>query len=135
MQFIEWKDSYNIGVKEIDNQHRGLFELIGKLATSRAYEPVGKYFLLTLTKFAEYAQVHFSTEERYMDDAQYPKMAEHRQEHELFLERLSLMTQQVEQKEPGSEEKALDFLKEWYLGHILGADRDLEQWFRVKGPR
>ena len=28
MPFLEWKDSYNIGVKEIDNQHRGLFDII-----------------------------------------------------------------------------------------------------------
>ena len=31
MPFLEWKDAYNIGVKEIDNQHRGLFDIIDKL--------------------------------------------------------------------------------------------------------
>ena len=46
MQFLEWKDSYNIGVKEIDNQHRGLFDIISKLFTSQLYEPDGKYFFV-----------------------------------------------------------------------------------------
>ena len=133
MPFLEWKDSYNIGVKEIDNQHRGLFDLISKLFTSRLYEPDGKYFLLTLDKFVEYAQVHFATEERYMQEAQYPKFAEHQREHELFIEQVSKLIQDVEKKEPDIENKTLDFLKEWYLAHILGTDRDLEKWFQETG--
>ena len=133
MEFLEWKDSYNIGVKEIDNQHRGLFDLISKLFTSRLYEPEGKYFFLTLNKFVEYAQVHFSTEERYMQEAQYPKFAEHQREHELFIAQVSKLVQDVENMEPNIETKTIDFLKDWYLAHILGTDRDLEGWFQTKG--
>ena len=109
MEFLEWKDSYNIGVKEIDNQHRGLFDLISKLFTSRLYEPEGKYFFLTLNKFVEYAQVHFSTEERYMQEAQYPKFAEHQREHELFIAQVSKLVQDVENMEPNIETKQLIF--------------------------
>jgi hemerythrin len=133
MAFIEWKDSYCIGVKELDNQHRGLFDLISKLFNSRLYEPDGKYFFLTLNKFIEYAQVHFSTEERYMQEAQYPRFVEHQNEHELFIAQVSRMAQDVEDREPDSENKTLDFLKNWYLNHILETDRDLEKWFLAKG--
>ena len=133
MPFLEWKDTYNIGVKEIDNQHRGLFDLISKLFNSRLYEPDGKYFILTLNKFVEYAQVHFSTEERYMQEAHYPMFAEHQNEHELFIEEISKLARDAENKEPDIENKTLDFLKNWYIAHILGADRDLEKSFQAKG--
>jgi hemerythrin len=133
MPFLEWKDSYNIGVKEIDNQHRGLFDIISKLFTSRLYEPEGKYFFLTLNKFVEYAQVHFSTEERYMQETQYPKFVEHKREHELFIAQVSKLVQDIEKNEPDIENKTLEFLKDWYLAHILGTDRDLEKWFQTKG--
>jgi hemerythrin len=133
MPFLEWKDTYNIGVKEIDNQHRGLFDIISKLFTSRSYEPDGKYFFLMLNNLIEYAQVHFATEERYMLEAQYPKSAEHRREHELFIARISQLVQNIETKEPDIEDKILGFLKDWYLAHILGTDRDLEKPFRAKG--
>jgi hemerythrin len=133
MPFLEWKDSYNIGVKEIDIQHRGLFDIISKLFTSRTYEPDGKYFILTLSKFLEYAQVHFSTEERYMEEAVYPKLVEHRNEHESFLTEAAQFVQTVERKEQGAEDRTLEFLKNWYLSHILGTDRDLEKWFQAKG--
>jgi hemerythrin len=133
MPFFEWIDSYNIGVKEIDIQHRGLFDIISKLFTSRTYEPDGKYFILTLSKFLEYAQVHFSTEERYMEESMYPTRAEHRNEHERFLTEAAQFVQTVERKEPGAENRTLEFLKNWYLNHILGTDRDLEKWFQAKG--
>jgi len=133
MPFLEWKDTYNIGVKEIDNQHRGLFDIISKLFTSRLYEPDGKYFFLMLKNFIEYTQVHFATEERYMQEAQYPKFAEHQREHELFIAQVSKLVQDIEKKKPDIENKTLDFLKDWYLAHILGTDRDLEESFRTKG--
>jgi hemerythrin len=133
MPFLEWKDTYNIGVKEIDNQHRGLFDIISKLFTSRLYEPDGKYFFLMLNNFVEYTRVHFATEERYMQEAQYPKFAEHRREHELFIAQVSQLVQDIEKKEPDIEDKILGFLKDWYLAHILGTDRDLEESFRIKG--
>jgi len=78
------EDSYNIGVKEIDIQHRGLFDIISKLSATRRFETEGQYFLATLDKLVEYAKIHFSTEERYMREAQYPKLAEHQKEHRLF---------------------------------------------------
>ncbi|RPI06140.1 MAG: hypothetical protein EHM64_03950 [Ignavibacteriae bacterium] len=133
MQFLEWNDTYNIGVKEIDNQHRGLFDIISKLFTSRMVEPDGKYFFLTLNKFAEYAQVHFSTEERYMQEAQYPKFEEHQREHNLFIAQVLQYVREVQNKKPDIENKTLVFLKEWYLAHILGTDRDLEIFFKTKG--
>ena len=133
MPFLEWKDSYNLGVKEIDNQHRGLFDIISKLFTSRSYDSDGKYFFLMLNKFVEYAQVHFTTEERYMQEAQYPKFAEHQHEHELFIAQVSRLIQDVEKKEPETEDKTLYFLKDWYIAHILGTDRDLEKTLQAKG--
>jgi hemerythrin-like metal-binding protein len=68
-----------------------------------------------------------------MREAQYPKFAEHQREHELFIAQVSQLLQNVEKKEPDIENKTLDFLKNWYLAHILGTDRELEEPFRAKG--
>jgi hemerythrin-like metal-binding protein len=133
MPFLEWSDDYNIGVKEIDNQHRGLFDIISKLFTSRQYEPEGKYYFLTLNKLIEYARIHFATEERYMREAGYSKLAEHKQEHIQFLTEVTKLLHSLEKKEPAVENKILDYLKNWYMTHILGTDRDYQQALRSKG--
>ena len=68
-----------------------------------------------------------------MQEADYPKFAEHRNEHELFIAQLLKIVHDIENKEPNIEDKTLNFLKDWYLAHILGTDRDLEKPFRAKG--
>jgi hemerythrin len=133
MQFIEWKDAYNIGVKEIDIQHRGLFDIINKLSKADRFEPEGKYFFMTFHKLIEYARIHFATEERYMKEAEYPRLAEHRQEHTQCLAELSEMALDLEKKKSGMENKILDYLKVWYSSHILGTDRDYMESLKAKG--
>jgi hemerythrin len=135
MQFLEWKETYNIGIKEIDNQHRGLFDLISKLSTTQRYETTGQYFLATLNKLVEYARIHFATEERYMREAQYPALAEHQQEHRLFFPEVEKLMNDLERKQPDIQQKILDFLKEWYMSHILGTDRDYQKTLIEKGFR
>jgi hemerythrin len=133
MQFLEWNETYNIGIKEIDNQHRGLFDLISKLSTTQRYETSGQYFLATLNKLVEYARIHFDTEERYMREAQYPKFIEHQKEHSLFFPEVEKLMKDLEQKRPDIQHKILDFLKDWYMSHILGTDRDYQKALNDKG--
>jgi hemerythrin-like metal-binding protein len=133
MPFLEWEDTYNIGVKEIDIQHRGIFDIISRLFTSRNFKTEGKYFLATLHQFIDYTKIHFVTEERYMRDAQYSKFIEHQQEHTEFIIELMKLVHSCENKEPDIEQNILDFLKAWYLKHILGTDRDLQKALLDKG--
>jgi hemerythrin len=133
MQFLEWEDTYNIGVKEIDIQHRGLFDIISRLFRSRNYKTEGKYFFATLTQFIDYTKIHFATEERYMREAEYPKIVEHQQEHTEFMIEVMKLARDCENKEPDIEQKILDFLKTWYMKHILGTDRDYQKAFIDKG--
>jgi hemerythrin len=133
MQFLEWEDTYNIGIKEIDIQHRGLFDIISRLFTSRNYKTEGKFFFATFNQFIDYTKIHFATEERYMRDAEYPKLIEHQQEHTEFIIEVMKLAHDCEKKEPGIEQKILDFLKNWYMDHIIGTDRDYQKTLLEKG--
>jgi hemerythrin len=133
MQFLEWEDTYNIGVKEIDIQHRGLFDIISKLSASRRYETEGKYFFAMLNQLVDYTKIHFATEERYMQEAQYPKLVEHQREHTVFMTEVMKLVRDCEKKEPDIQQKILNFLKDWYMVHIMGTDRDYQKAFMDKG--
>jgi hemerythrin len=133
MQFLEWEDSYNIGVKEIDIQHRGLFDIISKLSATRRFETEGRYFLAMLHQLVDYTKIHFATEERYMREAQYPKLVEHQQEHTVFITELMKLLHEFEKKEPDIQQKILNYLKVWYMEHIMGTDRDYQKSLKDKG--
>jgi len=133
MEFVEWKESYNVGVKEIDIQHRGLFDLVNKLTKTNDYDPEGRYFLLTFIEFIDYARLHFNTEERYMQEASYSRFEEHKQAHIDFLAIMKSYLEKLEKKQRNMENEILDYIKKWYSSHILGFDRDYIEVFRAKG--
>jgi hemerythrin-like metal-binding protein len=133
MTFLEWKESYNLGIKEIDNQHRGLFDLISKLSTTKYFEHDEKYFFATLNTLVKYAELHFATEERYMAQASYAQAEEHHQEHEKFLKEIMRLAEELEQKTPNLQSQILTFLHDWYLKHILGDDKNYVASLKAKG--
>lgn len=133
MAFLDWNDSYNIGIREIDIQHRGLFDIISKLSRTQRYEPDGAFFRATLHTLIDYARVHFATEERYMKEAGYPGLIEHQREHRLFFPEIQKFMDALERNEPDIHQKILEYMRQWYLSHILGTDRDYQKSLLEKG--
>ena len=39
---LEWQEEYNIGVEEIDKEHRRLFKIINKLMTASSENEIGR---------------------------------------------------------------------------------------------
>ncbi len=133
MEFIDWNDTYNCGIKEIDNQHRGLFDLISKLHDTKSVYENDKYFIATYNLFAKFARIHFATEERYMLDAEYSNFIAHKKSHDNFLIKLEKFTNDLSEPTQEIHSTILNFLKEWYIEHILRMDRDYIESLQKKG--
>lgn len=85
---IEWRDSFNIGVEEIDRAHKALFSIVRKLIdlskddmgspkSRRACEEGIKYF-------HNYVIEHFSQEEEYMRSINYKHFQAHKRRHDIM---------------------------------------------------
>ncbi|MDP1830944.1 MAG: bacteriohemerythrin [Geothrix sp.] len=124
MAHIQWKDRYSIHFREIDAQHRGLLDLLNELIDLLGDrcdpQPVARIF----HALCDYALTHFSSEERYMQAAGYPKLEEHRQEHAAFVARVLELSQAYDPGDPQLVDQTLEFLKHWYLDHIIKSDQD-----------
>lgn len=111
MAHIQWKDRYNINFREIDAQHHGLLDLLDKLIDlmegRRKPEQVEHLF----RALGDYAATHFSSEERYMQAARYPKLAQHRQEHAAFVARVAELSLNFDPHDRRVVDATLDFLK------------------------
>jgi hemerythrin len=82
-----WGPHLEIGVPEIDAQHREVVEAALDLvaALSMAQGDVADRILEVL---AHHVLVHFETEERWMRQTRYPRVREHVAKHDLFIARL-----------------------------------------------
>ena len=94
MPFIEWKDTYSIGVESLDEDHRHLVDLVNELHAgitrnhSRGdFEAVVdelQTLLHVLDELINYAIDHFALEEECMLEHAYPGYSEMKQAHQQF---------------------------------------------------
>jgi hemerythrin-like metal-binding protein len=131
MTFVEWTSDLSVGVKEIDDQHKKLFEL-----TNEAYEKKGekKGINEIFNGLMEYIRVHFTTEEDFFTKCGYDKAEEHIQEHLQFIEDVLDFKKRFDDDDDIIDE-FLNFLKEWWVHHLKVVDHQYVENFKACGLR
>ncbi len=125
MTELIWTDDYSVGDGTIDNDHRGLFAAVNELEqaanTGAGPDEVGRIVVYLV----RYVNEHFQREERLMHDCGYPDIAEHRDRHRQFSQKVYAI-EQIHRVDPESINLAelVEFLRGWLVRHILGSDRD-----------
>lgn len=122
---IQWKDTYSVGIKAIDDQHKGLINMTNDLFLSclKGDEAARTFFKKVIHNAVEYIKVHFDTEEKIMRKIKYPEFAAHKKEHENFVAEVLLRVKDFEEGRKFVPNVFARFLKEWVLGHIAMSDK------------
>ncbi len=123
MGLFTWKDIYSVGVDEIDKQHQQLFDIANRF--HYAYENKSETQVLgsIFSELVMYTQKHFEDEERLMREHKFPDFDAHKSNHDKLVKLVSWYVEQFEAGQDGIEETAMNFIKTWLNGHILGMDR------------
>lgn len=125
-QFI-WQDYYNIGVPDIDREHRKLFGIMGKLLAFSEDETKCQWVCQEGIKyFKEHALKHFAEEEVYMATIGYSGYEMHRRLHDTFRKKTLPEIEAELQKTNYSQDAVQHFLgvcAGWLIGHTLTEDR------------
>jgi hemerythrin len=123
MGAVEWDERYSVGVRELDEQHKQMFEMLDGLFESMDTVMNSRTVSEVLAGLKKYALVHFETEERYMSECGYPDMENHKWEHEQFKKKVdSLCSDRAASPELVLTD-ILDFLYTWLTNHILSCDK------------
>lgn len=125
---LEWQEEYNIGVEEIDKEHRRLFKIINKLMTASSEN--GDNYQRTCQEgikfFRGHTLKHFADEELYMATMGYEGLERHKKIHKGFREdTLPALEQELEQDGYSQEaiEHFLGVCTGWLIGHTLTEDQ------------
>ena len=86
---VKWKSSYSVKVKEIDSQHKRIFQIINKLHEGIQKKGLKNIIKEILDELLDYSIYHFETEERYFDMYNYELTDEHKKEHESFKKKIN----------------------------------------------
>jgi hemerythrin len=133
MAFIEWNDSYSVGVNEIDMQHQKLVGMINDLHDAMRMGK-GKDVLGEIIKgLVGYAVTHFQTEEKYFDQFGYPEAGSHKGEHSAFTQKVAEFKAGFDAGKLALSITVMDFLSNWLRNHIKGVDKKYSLFFNEKG--
>ncbi|HLP16074.1 MAG TPA: bacteriohemerythrin [Bacteroidota bacterium] len=133
MAHLIWNESYSVGCREIDLQHKGLLDLVNKIYDLDPNVVSKAEIFATLNALVKYAQTHFATEERILRAHHYPHFDEHHKEHEAFIMDVFRFAERLEKKDPNIHRKIVDYIRNWYTVHILGMDRGYKEFLASKG--
>lgn len=129
-----WTPALSVGDDKLDNQHKQLLEQVNALLDALAGGQNNLIVIEQVLKFLDqYIDEHFVDEERYMEEHQYPRLAEHRALHAQFIERYTHMKERIYTFE-SVDGMLIDLeahLGRWWIDHIGGADKDYAEYVRV----
>ena len=119
---IQWNPKYSVGNPVIDKQHHALVEIINELyfAFQRGerdldLEPIYK-------RLAKYTIAHFTYEERLLRDSNYPDLEDHLKLHQEMKEKAAQFNKSSQYSDENTTQELFDYLKKWWLSHILADD-------------
>ena len=123
MALINWDVSYSVKVKRCDADHRKLFYLINALHEAMKYGKGSTIIAKIVRELESYTQTHFLAEEALLQRAQYPKLDDHRAQHQKFVAQVEEFRAGLESGGIGKSIEVLEFLKDWLAKHINHTDK------------
>lgn len=131
----EWDETCSVGVKELDEQHKKLFDLIGEIENMSLQGDYKAAIYLALDELMEYVMIHFQTEESYMKSAEYPEFDAHLKKHQKISEDVNTRVNYMMNKDLTALDLVMihNFLAEWLRSHILEEDQGYKAYVQHLG--
>lgn len=130
----EFPEELKTGIDELDRQHMTLFLMIDDI-DHHTKNDSDEHYISDLVHFLKsYVDVHFKTEESYMEKAKYPHMAEHKKIHDAFIEEVETLYKNL--SDPIAkitiEEETIDTIKSWIINHVKHTDINMATYLKEK---
>ena len=124
---FEMKEEYYLGISEIDNEHKKLFEIAEEayaLLNDEFVTDKFDYIVKILGDLKDYTIFHFENEEKYMESIEFKKLFSHKIEHQEFIKKLNQLDwEEIEKDQDKAILEILNFLNDWLVNHILFTDK------------
>jgi len=131
--FIPWGPDLELGIPEIDAQHRTLVDLANRLYGDLRRAKRGEQARRAVAELFAYSATHFADEEAFFSRFNFPRLEDHRAAHAAFTARAAEFEDRLASGSPADTVEILGLLKSWIRRHIAREDRELVRIARRAG--
>lgn len=122
MALLVWQERYSVGIREIDEQHKQLINLINELNNAMLAGKGKEAVLPVLTKLSSHCVTHFNNEERLFETHAYPDAADHKEKHNKLTAEVNVLIDGVKSGKNKISIEVMRFLITWLDKHIMETD-------------
>lgn len=133
MAYLEFGPEHEVGIAEVDKQHRKLFEMLSDLHTATVNGEEQSALTAILDDMVEYTVYHFKTEEDLYVKYDFPGYEEHKRVHDELTAQAVELQNQFREGSATISFDLLDFLHDWLVTHTTGLDREMGPFLKSKG--
>lgn len=135
MALVTWKEIYAVNITDVDNQHKHLVSLINSLHDAMTVGKGKDVLGGILNEVVEYTLYHFSTEEKYFDQYNYPESELHKKQHKDLVAEVAALQNKYNAGEKVLTLDVMNFLRDWLHDHIVGSDKLFGPYLIDKGVK
>ncbi|MCP4671462.1 MAG: hemerythrin family protein [Desulfobacula sp.] len=119
---MEWESKYSVGIEEIDNHQKKMFELFNELIDKKELKLETKEYINMIARINEYSRLYFSIEEKLLKKNGYPDFGEHAIAHRQFTKSFISLRREIAEDVENLSYDVIDELRNWMINHILTFD-------------
>ena len=123
MQLLVWENRFSVGIREFDQHHKILFEMINSLIIAKEEKSDIEVVRRTMEQLQNYTIFHFAAEESMMEYFEFEGVEDHALEHQTLLDEVNEFRARLDAHDDVSIDEVLNFLARWLLDHTLGMDQ------------
>jgi len=127
-----WNSKFELGVPEVDDQHRLIFALANDLHEAGSDPDNGDLIESVLIEMSTYVDEHFGDEEAMMFEMGYPAYEEHCQIHQEMQAKVRDLVKRYERDEVRAGELHV-LVVSWLVQHITKTDFRIAEFLKAKG--
>jgi len=133
VSLLTWNHACGVGVSAMDDQHGILMDAMNDLRLALVRGAGREQVSQLLDQLIEFTRMHFASEEQLMEHTGFPGLAAHRHQHHALLAQGLEAAHRLQYGESVEMHQLLCFMRDWFLKHIEGPDREYGPWLNAHG--
>lgn len=122
MDILKWREGYETGIEQMDTEHKKLIGIINQLYQAIRNQESHENNDSILLEMSNYADQHLQAEETLLEEHSYPAIAEQKISHDKYRVKIKELQGEFNKDAKEATQLIYNFLRIWWLNHIVEED-------------